>query len=130
MAIQLTETARKRMQDYLAKSGAPGVRFGVKRTGCSGYGYVVDVADAQTASDVVFDIEGVRVLVMNEPTRVLAAAGSFDPSAINKRTPMGRMGSEEEAAQGIAYLLSPEAASYVTGHTLEVNGGWTAYGYL
>jgi NAD(P)-dependent dehydrogenase (short-subunit alcohol dehydrogenase family) len=68
--------------------------------------------------------------IMNEPTRVLAAAGSFDPSAINKRTPMGRMGSEEEAAQGIAYLLSPEAASYVTGHTLEVNGGWTAYGYL
>ena len=68
--------------------------------------------------------------IMNEPTRVLAAAGSFDPSAINKRTPMGRMGSEEEAAQGIAYLLSPEAARYVTGHTLEVNGGWTAYGYL
>jgi NAD(P)-dependent dehydrogenase (short-subunit alcohol dehydrogenase family) len=68
--------------------------------------------------------------IMNEPTRVLAAAGSFDPSAIEKRTPMGRMGSEEEAAQGIAYLLSPEAASYVTGHTLEVNGGWTAYGFL
>jgi NAD(P)-dependent dehydrogenase (short-subunit alcohol dehydrogenase family) len=68
--------------------------------------------------------------IMNEPTRVLAAAGSFDAAAINKRTPMGRMGSEEEVAQGIAYLLSPEAASYVTGHTLEVNGGWTAYGFL
>jgi NAD(P)-dependent dehydrogenase (short-subunit alcohol dehydrogenase family) len=67
---------------------------------------------------------------MNEPTRVLAAAGSFDPSAIEKRTPMGRMGSEDEVAQGIAYLLSPEAAGYVTGHTLEVNGGWTAYGFL
>lgn len=68
--------------------------------------------------------------VMNAPTRALAAAGSFDAAAINKRTPMGRMGSEEEVAQGIAYLLSPEAASYVTGHTLEVNGGWTAYGFL
>ena len=68
--------------------------------------------------------------IMNEPTRALAAAGSFDPLAINKRTPMGRMGSEDEVAQGIAYLLSPEAASYVTGHTLEVNGGWTAYGFL
>ena len=68
--------------------------------------------------------------IMNEPTRALAAAGSFDASAINKRTPMGRMGGEEEVAQGIAYLLSPEAASYVTGHTLEVNGGWTAYGFL
>ena len=47
MAIQLTEAARKRMQDYLAKEpGAVGVRFGVKRTGCSGFGYTVDVADA------------------------------------------------------------------------------------
>jgi len=68
--------------------------------------------------------------IMNEATQALAAAGSFDASAINKRTPMGRMGSEEEVAEGIAYLLSPEAASYVTGHTLEVNGGWTAYGFL
>jgi NAD(P)-dependent dehydrogenase (short-subunit alcohol dehydrogenase family) len=68
--------------------------------------------------------------IMNEPTRALAAAGSFDVAAIEKRTPMGRMGSEEEVAQGIAYLLSPDAAGYVTGHTLEVNGGWTAYGFL
>jgi NAD(P)-dependent dehydrogenase (short-subunit alcohol dehydrogenase family) len=68
--------------------------------------------------------------IMSEATRQLADAGSFDASAINKRTPMGRMGSEEEVAEGIAYLLSPSAASYVTGHTLEVNGGWTAYGFL
>jgi NAD(P)-dependent dehydrogenase (short-subunit alcohol dehydrogenase family) len=68
--------------------------------------------------------------IMNEPTRALAAAGSFDATAINKRTPLGRMGSEQEVAQGIAYLLSPEAAGYVTGHTLEVNGGWTAYGFV
>ena len=63
MAIQLTEAARQRMQDYLARTGAVGVRFGVKRTGCSGYGYTVDVADAQADEDIVFDLDGVRVLV-------------------------------------------------------------------
>src|SRR5215468_8641616 len=31
--------------------------------------------------------------ILNEPTRSLAAAGSFDMSAINRRTPMGRFGS-------------------------------------
>jgi NAD(P)-dependent dehydrogenase (short-subunit alcohol dehydrogenase family) len=68
--------------------------------------------------------------IMNPTTMQLAATGSYDPSAINKRTPMGRMGSEQEIAEGIAFLLTPSQASYITGHTLEVNGGWTAYGFI
>jgi NAD(P)-dependent dehydrogenase (short-subunit alcohol dehydrogenase family) len=67
--------------------------------------------------------------VMNETTRALAAAGSFDVSAINRRTPLARFGEEREIAEGIAYLLDPLRAAYVTGHVLEVNGGWTAYGF-
>ncbi len=66
---------------------------------------------------------------MNETTRALAESGSFDPSAINRRTPMGRFGEESEVAESIAYLLDPARASYTTGHVLEVNGGWTAYGF-
>jgi iron-sulfur cluster assembly protein len=64
MAIQLTEAARKRMQDYLVKeSGAVGVRFGIKRTGCSGFAYTVDVADSIADTDIVFDQDGLRLLV-------------------------------------------------------------------
>ena len=64
MAIQLTEAALKRMRDFLARTpDAIGVRFGVRRTGCSGYAYTVDVADRVTEDDTVFDQGGVRVLV-------------------------------------------------------------------
>jgi iron-sulfur cluster assembly protein len=39
------------------------MRFGVRRTGCSGWGYLVEMADAIVADDSVFDLDGVRVLV-------------------------------------------------------------------
>ena len=68
--------------------------------------------------------------IMNEATRALAATGSFDAAAICRRTPLGRFGSEQEVADGICYLLDPKRAAYVTGHVLEVNGGWTAYGFV
>jgi NAD(P)-dependent dehydrogenase (short-subunit alcohol dehydrogenase family) len=39
--------------------------------------------------------------------------------------PMKRPGTPREMAQGVAFLASP-AASYITGHTLVIDGGWTA----
>ena len=44
--------------------------------------------------------------------------------AIVRRTPMGRLGKPEEVAWAIVFLASDEA-SYITGHTLFVDGGWT-----
>lgn len=64
MSIQLTSAARQRMQDYLARdAGALGVRFGIKRTGCSGFGYTVDLASAIAENDHVFDQDGLRLVV-------------------------------------------------------------------
>jgi len=41
------------------------------------------------------------------------------------RIPMGRLGTPEDVVGGVVYLSSP-AADMVTGHTLLVDGGWTA----
>lgn len=64
MTIQITPAANDRMRGFLAASPeAAGVRFGVKRTGCSGFGYVVDLASAVAEGDAVLDIDGIRVIV-------------------------------------------------------------------
>ena len=64
MAIELTPAASARMRDFLGKNpAAPGVRFGIKRTGCSGFGYTVDLANEVTIADKVFDLDGVKVVV-------------------------------------------------------------------
>ncbi len=45
---------------------------------------------------------------------------------ILSRIPLGRVGEVEDVAAAVLYLASP-AATMVTGHTLLVDGGWTAW---
>jgi iron-sulfur cluster assembly protein len=64
MSIQITPAASDRMRAFLARAPeAAGVRFSVKRMGCSGFGYVVDLAGAIGADDQVMEIDGIRVVV-------------------------------------------------------------------
>lgn len=51
-----------------------------------------------------------------------------NPSFIKKyseKSPMKRLGNPEEIAPAISFLLSDDA-SFITGHNLMVDGGWTA----
>lgn len=67
MAISLTASAANRVRTFLANRGkGVGLRLGVKQTGCSGYAYVVNYADAVENNDVVFDNQGVKVIVDRE----------------------------------------------------------------
>ncbi len=67
MAITLTEAAACRVQNFIEKRGrGVGVRLGVRKTGCSGYAYVVDFADEIGDSDIVFEDQQVKVVVANE----------------------------------------------------------------
>ena len=69
--------------------------------------------------------EGIRVNVARcgvIDTEIHAGHGEDRLAALNAQIPMGRMGTADEAADVVAYLLSPQS-SYVTGAVVEVGGG-------
>lgn len=64
MSISLTFAAAERVRTFLTRRGhGLGLRLGVKKTGCSGFAYVVNYADDLGADDVVFEQQGVKVIV-------------------------------------------------------------------
>lgn len=59
------------------------------------------------------------------PPRVADALPEF-VDRLKTKCPTGRLGQPEEIKGAVVYLASP-AASYVTGHNLVIDGGWTVW---
>jgi len=61
MAISLTESAANRVKTFLAARGrsASVCGLGVRKTGCSGFAYVINYADGPQPGDAVFEDRGV-----------------------------------------------------------------------
>lgn len=45
---------------------------------------------------------------------------------LSEKSPLGRIGQSQEIAGAVAFLVS-DASSYITGHNLAVDGGWTSW---
>lgn len=56
------------------------------------------------------------------------ASGLYIDADITGRVPMGRFASPDDIARAIAFLADSTQSSFVNGHTLTVDGGWTADG--
>lgn len=64
MAVQLTEAAARHVAKEMAKRGSgEGLRVSTKKSGCTGFAYVVDYADEILAEDHVYESHGVKVVV-------------------------------------------------------------------
>jgi 3-oxoacyl-[acyl-carrier protein] reductase len=76
---------------------------------------------------------GIRVLsvdpgyIRTELIQASMESGKFSPADIEHRTPLGRLGTPAEVGDLIAFLVS-DAASYVSGTSVGIDGGWLAYG--
>ncbi|MDX1432072.1 MAG: iron-sulfur cluster assembly accessory protein [Gammaproteobacteria bacterium] len=64
MAITLTDSAADRVRQFISTRGrGVGLRVAVKTTGCSGFAYVVDLAETIGEQDSVFESHGIKVVV-------------------------------------------------------------------
>ena len=76
--IYLSEAAQQRVRRFVAKqAGAIGVRVAVKRSGCSGYGYDIEVIEGLAEKDVVFAYPEFQVAVRQERTPRLKVDNNF-----------------------------------------------------
>ena len=66
MAIVLSKSAADRVRTFLDKDGGIGLRLGVRKTGCSGWAYTVQLAEDIREDDIIFENEGVKVVVSRE----------------------------------------------------------------
>lgn len=64
MSISLTPAAAEQIASQLNKRGKGiGLRLGVKKSGCSGYAYVLEYADQLDAGDQVYEDFDVKVVI-------------------------------------------------------------------
>lgn len=64
MGIELTAAALERARRFVsADPDVIGLRLSVKKSGCSGWGYEVDLARESTPADRVFEQDGLKLLV-------------------------------------------------------------------
>ena len=69
VAARMVQLSKERAEDLIIES--VGLRVGIKKTGCSGYAYVVNYADDIADSDVVFEDHGVKVVVDKESLELI-----------------------------------------------------------
>lgn len=64
MAVALTENAATRVKTMLQQRGTGlGLRLATRKSGCSGFMYVVDYADRVHNDDTVFKSHGITVVI-------------------------------------------------------------------
>jgi NAD(P)-dependent dehydrogenase (short-subunit alcohol dehydrogenase family) len=56
------------------------------------------------------------------------AHGLYNDTNITRRVPMARFATPDDVARAIAFLADDRESSFINGHTLVVDGGWTADG--
>ena len=72
MSVSITENAARQIKKQLDKRGKGiGLKLGIKKSGCSGYAYILDYADVCNDDDAVFEQFGVKVIIQENDLKFI-----------------------------------------------------------
>jgi len=140
LAVNLTGTffMAQAMGRHLIGAGRPGVIISLASThglvgfaNTSAYGITkAGISHMTRMLAIEWAGHGIRVNAVapgttQTPSRAPRLADPTHRARMLGRIPAGRFGTAEEMAAAVRYLASPQA-SYITGHTLVLDGGLTA----
>ena len=66
--------------------------------------------------------------VKTEMDHIDQARGTYTDADITDRIPMGRFATPDDIARAVLFLADSSQSPFINGHTLTVDGGWTADG--
>lgn len=108
MAIKLTHSATERVRSYLRQDGGLGLRLGVRKTGCSGWAYTVQIAESIEEGDIVFEDDGVKVVVSGDSIGFLDGSEvDFVSEGLNREFRFNNPNVTEECGCGESFTINP-----------------------
>ncbi|VAW34033.1 Iron-sulfur cluster assembly iron binding protein IscA [hydrothermal vent metagenome] len=85
MSLHVTQKAADRIKGFLDKDkSAIGFKINIQKTGCSGWGYAVDMPHILNEDDVVYQDKGVNLIASKETLKLIAGTTiDFEKQGIN-----------------------------------------------
>ena len=116
--LSVSDAAAARIREIIVRAGKPiaGVRLGLKKGGCAGMTYTMDLANEVAKGDEVVEMKGVRVLV--DPTAVLFLFGTEMDYKVDKLSAQFVFRNPNETSAcgcGESVALSPAKPDLVAG---------------
>ena len=107
MSIKLTDSAARRVSQFLHKEGRTALRLGVKKTGCSGWAYTVQLDDSVNADDSVFEDKGIKVLIDSESLPMLIGSEiDFVADGLNRTFQFDNPNATEACGCGESFTIA------------------------
>ena len=85
MSLHVTEKAAERIKKFIANdASAIGFKVNIKKTGCSGWGYEVEMPHELKEDDIVYEEKGIKLIANKETLEIIdGTIIDFEQQGIN-----------------------------------------------